>query len=257
MTNKAYALFIHGLHSDKDSSTGQTVKEILQDYGYETITESFDVLDFDKTVNRIKELKQQYRVSLVVGHSLGGYYALICGAGILINPCLKPEIEIPKLLYEGEEVTEELANKWIDARERFVYYLDPEDRPYIYGIFAKGDELFSYADYFSEIRLYQKQMIEGNHKIPKEFLAPAFENIFDDKKEMFYRNPKGLSFPQFEMDEDDKIIAYYNLRKNPEHYEYAQIKAELEAKGIPTGVEEFKVWYKKWIAEDFCKRYRK
>ncbi|MBO4698418.1 hypothetical protein J5690_02250 [bacterium] len=40
------------------------------------------------------------RIKYIIGHSLGGFYALCINADvkkIVINPCLKPHIELPKL----------------------------------------------------------------------------------------------------------------------------------------------------------------
>ena len=81
------ALFIHGLHSDCDSTTGSYVAEILKNYGYETIHPYGFVVPFES-------LK------------------------IIINPCLKPEIEIPPLLNADEKMPENLIQDWQAAWDR-------------------------------------------------------------------------------------------------------------------------------------------
>jgi predicted esterase YcpF (UPF0227 family) len=178
------ALFIHGLHSDSGSTTGKNVSEILAGYGYETIIPTFDLLNCSETKERLEKLIHDEYIGLVVAHSLGGFYGYItlCGpTKILINPCLKPEIEIPKLMFEGEVFPEALKKEWEDLRNWKINLTDWEDRATIYSIFAKDDDLFSYADYMREQRFEYIYMIEGGHKPPKEALAPVIDKALHTK----------------------------------------------------------------------------
>ena len=182
-------LFIHGLHSDCDSTTGGIVADILKEYGYETIHPTFNLLNCAETINRIKEIyTKEIRTvdnsGIIVAHSLGGFYGYVfpCEAlKILINPCLKPEIEIPKLLYpeQGEVFPENLKKEWLALREEEInhcFYTDA--KAIIHGIFAKNDELFSYAEYAEkELHFNHIHKIEGGHKPTKEQLVSAINIV--------------------------------------------------------------------------------
>ncbi len=178
------ALFIHGLHSDSDSTTGGIVADILKDFGYETLHPTFDLLNCRETSKELEKLFREERLRLIVAHSLGGFYGfcLPCDClKILINPCFKPEIEIPKFMFEGEVFPENLLQEWPALRDfQINHYLGLEEKMYMHGIFAKNDDLFSYADYADkEMHFIQGHihMIEGGHKPAKEALAPVIKKI--------------------------------------------------------------------------------
>ena len=183
---KNKALFIHGLHSDSGSTTGKNVSEILAGYGYETIIPTFDLLNCSETKERIKKIIEDENITLIAAHSLGGFYGYISlceTVKILINPCLKPEIEIPKLMFEGEVFPENLKKEWEDLRKWKADNTDSVEKERTHGIFAKNDILFSYADYMKEQGFEHIYMIEGDHKPAKEALAPAIDKIINSLKQ--------------------------------------------------------------------------
>jgi len=179
------ALFIHGLHSDSGSTTGGIVAEILKEYGYETIHPTFDLLDCKGTMRQINEIytneiRRTGHSGIIAAHSLGGFYgfAFPCEAlKILINPCFKPEIVVPKLMYDGEVFPENLKQEWPAVRDEEInHYFDTEALAVTHGIFAKGDDLFSFAEYAErELHFHHVHRIEGGHKPTKEQLAPAID----------------------------------------------------------------------------------
>ena len=178
------ALFIHGLHSDSDSTTGGIVADILKDFGYETLHPTFDLLNCKETSREVDMLVREENISLLAAHSLGGFYGFCLPwtcKKILINPCLKPEIEIPKLMFEGEVFPDNLLQEWPALRDYQInHILDLEEKMYMHGIFAKNDDLFSYAEYADkEVHFIQGHihMIEGGHKPTKEALAPVIKKI--------------------------------------------------------------------------------
>ncbi|QEJ96408.1 YqiA/YcfP family alpha/beta fold hydrolase [Treponema phagedenis] len=53
-----------------------------------------------KTLNKINHIIQNEHIDLIVGHSLGGFFAaasLYEVPKILINPCLNPHLELPSV----------------------------------------------------------------------------------------------------------------------------------------------------------------
>ena len=71
------ALFIHGFHSDSDSTTGGNVAAILKQYGYETIHPTFDLLDCKSALTQMSKIIKEENISLIAAHSLGGFYGFI------------------------------------------------------------------------------------------------------------------------------------------------------------------------------------
>ncbi len=178
------ALFIHGLHSASDSTTGGIVADILKDFGYETLHPTFDLLNYKETSKELNKLVREKNIRLIAAHSLGGFYGFCIPWSclkILINPCLKPEIEIPKLLFEGESFPDNLLQEWPAYRDYQInHILDLEEKMYMHGIFAKNDDLFSYAEYADkELHFLRGHVhrIEGGHKPDREALAPVIKKI--------------------------------------------------------------------------------
>lgn len=182
------ALFVHGLNSDKNSSTGKIVKEVLADLGIEVIVDTFDLLDPSATREKIKTFVP--KINFLIGHSLGGFYVLAetsSVAKIVINPCMFPSAEIPNLA----RVPDELKKRW-ERMEDVTYtdYVDAEMRSCAFGIFAKSDELFSYLDTFKDF--YGRPSagkinyvsVEGGHRLGRDGLelplteaVSYFENL--------------------------------------------------------------------------------
>lgn len=161
-------LYIHGLNSDKNSYTFRTLKSGLKDYNW--YTDTFDLLDTDATTQHIEEIIKTNKISIVVASSLGAFYGLNIRdslAKILINPCMKPSIEIPKL---ADNVDTEAFEKMEDD----IYSnIDSELRMCTYSVFGDRDELFDYSDKFT--RLYGKKFIRvsGGHILDNETLLSS------------------------------------------------------------------------------------
>ena len=172
-------LYVHGLGGSKESSTCKSLRAIL---GGRTVhAETFDLYDVSGTLERIGALVERHGIGLVVGSSFGGFYALASKAApfrVVINPCMRPSIEIPKL---DPEMREAVIGE-LSAMERAVYTDALFDGGALarstFGIFGTGDELFSYADFFAG--LYSRRSWHGrnmafvdggHHKLTAEELA--------------------------------------------------------------------------------------
>jgi len=142
------ALFIHGLHSDKNSSTGKKVREVLEEWGYECLLQTFDVATPMKAKKEVSDILKRGEIELVVAHSLGAFYAFVSEGDVmrvLINPCLKAEEDPCKLLpQETKPLKEYLALK--NEAEMLI-----KERKRIFALFGKNDELFSYTSYFEAL----------------------------------------------------------------------------------------------------------
>lgn len=158
------ALFIHGFNSDSNSTTGKYVRNILEDYGYDVLHPTFDLLDVNNTINKINNIITNERIVLIVGHSLGGFFTLASKSGpmkVYINPCFNPFKELMKL--DANLSTEEIKN-FENILGNTLRLIDSEDKALSYGLFAKNDELFSYEGFYEKYLGKNFSIIEGGHR---------------------------------------------------------------------------------------------
>lgn len=147
-------LYIHGLNSDKNSYTGNKLKELFPSYHW--VLESFDLLDVVNTTAKIIQLLKENNIDTVVSSSLGCVYNLFLKKvksqtqemvnKIVINPCCLPSKELPRI---GSNIP--MAREYCEAMEFNIYQRHEENScKKLFGIFSKNDELFQYHDFFVE-----------------------------------------------------------------------------------------------------------
>lgn len=166
------ALFVHGLGSDKNSTTGKNIKSILNEYNIDVITESFDLLNPTETMRRIRSYSNS--VDYIIGTSLGGFYVLAetnSVSKIVINPCMLPSIEIPKL----ENVSDNLIAEWEKMEDDTYSSVDGEMRTVTFGAFGSNDELFSYKSEF--MKIYGRKIKGFNNHV---YLSAKHKMSYDE-----------------------------------------------------------------------------
>ena len=173
MNAKKNILYIHGLNSDKNSKTFLTLKSHFLDF--EWYTETFDLLNPSVATKQIDDIIKRKNITTIVASSLGAFYGLNIRnslAKILINPCLIPSIELPKL---GENIDVDVFEKM----ETDIYSnIDSELRICTLGIFGDNDELFDYSQLFT--KLYRRvQRVNGGHKLDDKTLISSVQVGFD------------------------------------------------------------------------------
>ena len=164
-------LYVHGYNSNANSTTSKLIRE-LSDFEVHTIT-----YNPEHPIEAIKDIRnycKKYKIDLIIGSSLGGFLTMNCFGykRIVINPCFKPSIELPKIGYKGSiSEYEELENELIDN-------VDQDDWDSCYGFFAKNDELLGlkYKNEFDKI-LKHSNFIPGGHRETKEALMQIIEDI--------------------------------------------------------------------------------
>ena len=179
MTKQKNILYIHGLGSDANSTTYKYLCELLPNHN--VITDSFDLLNPVNTLNKINQMIRVNHIIRVIGSSLGGFYTLCCDSSvgkIVINPCLDPVKEVPKLT---NEVTDATLDQFARMKNNMVHDIDMEVRLFTYGIFGKNDELFSYRELFSEQYGFKDNVlqVDANHKLTKSQLEVPIEKGFE------------------------------------------------------------------------------
>lgn len=99
-------LNIHGYHGTPQNAAFGA----LQANGFNAvITPSidYDAESPDTIFERLAATAREQKVGLIVGTSLGGFFAAVLSAElqipvILVNPCLMPFLHLPRLGFEGE-----------------------------------------------------------------------------------------------------------------------------------------------------------
>ena len=182
-------LYIHGLGSSSKSSTGQLFYG-LNDDKYTFFNPSFS-LSPRKALEEINQFIKEKDIDIVIGSSLGGFYALQsdCRFGVVINPALTPIKDILTAIGYGEhqyvngegkyiiddDFIEDL--KWIIRRKTnrdnpYNDWFKDFDKSRVFGgIFGAQDELFSHYEDFHSINS-DSVVLLGNmhHRFEKEYL---------------------------------------------------------------------------------------
>jgi len=160
-------LYIHGLGSSSESSTGKLL-ESLNNESFTFYHPTFSLSPL-KAMEEINSFIKENNIDIVVGSSLGGFYALQsdCNFGVVINPALTPMSDIKNAIGYGEhnyvngEGTYVIDGKFIDELEQIIrrdykgenpneWYKNFKKYLSFAAIFGAKDEYFShYLDFKS------------------------------------------------------------------------------------------------------------
>ena len=92
MTEKIKVLYIHGFMSGANSMTLRKLKKDYE-YIYDFIVPELTG-DPEESLTIVNDIIKNEKPSLIIGSSLGGFYALVCDSGnipiIVVNPCVDP-----------------------------------------------------------------------------------------------------------------------------------------------------------------------
>ena len=123
-------LYIHGFMSGSNSETAK----ILSDLYMRVITPEVDG-NVQSSLEKINKAIKETKPNIIIGSSLGGYYALLCDSDdipvLVVNPSLFPKETLKK--YVGKELT--YYSKREDGKQ--TYTLTQED----YDLFGDYDAI--------------------------------------------------------------------------------------------------------------------
>lgn len=186
-------LFIHGYNGSPDGQTASFVKEYFSNDN--VIAPKLDLLDFSSSFSIIKDIISSNIINIVVAHSFGAFYAFALQdemLKIVINPCMFPSHEIPKLC--DNQLSEDWISEFERLEEKIYSHVDGEICQTTFAIFGNNDELFSYKDVYK--KLYGTNSLRdmnnyitlpGKHRLSKSSMERGLS------KAMFYAevfNPK-------------------------------------------------------------------
>ena len=134
-------LYIYGYGSNEKSNTAKSLQNILGD-DYKVITVYYGQLQPNEAIEYLANYICENEIDAVIGSSLGGFYALQPFLDeiptIVINPCMKPSVELPKIGCSAE------------IAERFKRYENYNMKKNVYGLFGTDDELIDYHTLFEK-----------------------------------------------------------------------------------------------------------
>lgn len=128
-------LYVHGYNGSPEGHSCNLLRSFLPE-GWTIEGIDYDQNDCAVAIKQIRNYISEHGINLVIGSSLGGFITLQLGgvSRMIINPCLKPSLELPKL-----GASEALANTYKPYED---IYLDLEERMLVTAFFADNDELF-------------------------------------------------------------------------------------------------------------------
>ena len=137
-------LYIYGYNSDENSGTRQSLQNILGQSNYEVKSIYYNQLHPGEAIEYLSNYVENNNVAAVIGSSLGGFYALSLWQSnlptIVINPCMKPSIELPKIGCPAE------------IAARFKDYENWDNvKKKVFGLFGTDDELIDYHKLFGKL----------------------------------------------------------------------------------------------------------
>lgn len=181
------------MENSKDENF-KTLKKILKDWNIHSITFRKIYTDIKGTQNIINDYCKRKKIDILIGTSIGAFYVLQYKGVInklVINPCMYPSNEIPKLNVKvsGKRIilSEEVLT---DFRKMEKYgNISEEQKLRTFGIFEKENISFQFYDSFEKIFCYKECKIPNNilinkhPNIVKEYFAKGLQrakNYFED-----------------------------------------------------------------------------
>ncbi len=154
-------LYIHGANSNANSNTANCLQEALG-FNFKIFHPTFSPY-YDQSVALANKIIETKNISVVIASSLGAFTAISVKQRvlkILINPCVNPLIELPKVNMSPEIVAS------YPTMECVLNNIDLEERENVYAVFSKNDELFSHKNIFMEYYLTSHILeTQGKHKL--------------------------------------------------------------------------------------------
>lgn len=181
-------VYLHGLGGGAGSDIPRVLKaEIGQDY---EIYNPELPIEPSYGVAYASRILLQIQPDLVIGHSLGGFYAMLLQGPwktLLVNPAMRPALDVknaPGLglgKYPFDKGIRADGAKYIIVDENFINELNElfniyrkelkkDNRQNVYALFTDSDELFSHIDDFSwDYRKKNMKIIQGEkHSLSDE-----------------------------------------------------------------------------------------
>ena len=191
---KKRILFIYGFGGSPESTFCHLIREALPEDEYDVLCPEYPQEDVEKSISFLEDYIEQEHCDLVIGTSLGGFFTLCLSTSlprVVLNPCMKPSVELPKLKPRPDHPDDKLANKvMIDAcrKHEDEVNLRLKNRSFKnIGLFAENDELLG-TKYKKEFKAYydDARSMPGGHHGNKEAIPVICQAIKDALKPILF-----------------------------------------------------------------------
>lgn len=189
-------LYLHGIGSGANANTARKLSKYFENTDVEVIAPELPSRPQDAFAF-IQDIQLKEQPNIVIGTSLGGFYARFLHGPIkiLVNPAFAAEDIITAVgfgkhqfftarangeaFYEVDEDFIKQLQEIIDIQEQFF---DDELRAETYGLFGTDDKVLSnYESYKQLYRDYQMKLITAGHRLSDkniiEDLIPLIEEV--------------------------------------------------------------------------------
>ena len=166
-------LYIFGWNSSPESDTLKTLQELLPEHNVTSI--AYNQNDPEEAINFFNTYIPNNNINLVIASSYGAFIASQIKHSIfkiLINPCLQPSTEIPKLA--------SIPNKFLES---CIYLeslkkVDDEERHFTHAFFSTNDELFSHKNIYKSLGYHHlTDLPSEKHKLSRASLQKVSDQI--------------------------------------------------------------------------------
>ena len=168
-------LYIHGLGSSANSGTAKALKAYLGTR-VNFFASTWDLTDIS-TLKAINKYVATNNIQIVIASSLGAFYALGISdsvAKILINPCMKPSVEVPKLT----DLSHTQVDNFVRLENKIYGDIDAETRICTFAGFGDKDELFNHQALFRKTYGNDMVVVPGGHRLGDASLFKVVEAGF-------------------------------------------------------------------------------
>lgn len=183
---KKTVFYIWGYGSSPDSQTIKNLKSLLNKKQYNVCSDFYAQYNPKEAIFDLNNLLEQYKPDVVVASSLGGYLALQLKGykKIIINPCIRPDIELPKLNEKENTVPQHIIDYYMQyLKEHDVWEMfDNNEKENTVFVLGDKDELFG-DKYKEEIEQHSSNVViskQGHHNTKEslnDFVVPIIKTI--------------------------------------------------------------------------------
>ncbi len=180
-------LHIHGYGSDGKPRVVDYLRKYLDNAEYEILSPKLDEKP-SLALSVLREIVETRDIALIIASSYGAYFALLLMNKvniplILINPCLNPIVELPKIGNVSAEFMKDLEH-YDNSLYRFCDY--PHSY-LIHGVFGTNDELINYQDEYRHSINDNLTLTADEHSLSeqsvKETLIPLLLELIKKREE--------------------------------------------------------------------------
>lgn len=172
--------YVHGFGSTMNGETAKLFEKIGQELGYETYLAEYDPKHPIYSMSLLNSFFEEFDIDIIVGASLGGFMTLYSTNRfkLLINPCMKPSIELPKIGYEGP------TDEYEDLESTYSNF-DIEDSVVTRVLLGTDDELLGRRyEKMIKTKFAQTSLIKSTHRpderVWRNVIFPEIESYFND-----------------------------------------------------------------------------